>query len=134
VARRLLEASSMKNFATLATLAIAVLAVSAPALADAPPQRSDPMKVRISLKDGSAVREFNVIIPTDGPCASATQKAPDRQFEFKACPSHDAHLVLDWFVRSANTEYRSTSSIPFEHGSIAELGSTTGPRLTVTIE
>ncbi|TMQ24752.1 MAG: hypothetical protein E6J90_07335 [Deltaproteobacteria bacterium] len=120
---------------TFATFAFVFLALCTPALADAPrPPRPDVMKVHFSLKDGSAVQDYDVIVSSDGRCATAGQKRQDREVEITACASHDAHLALDWHVRSTGGEYRSTSSIPFEHGSTAELGSTTGPRLIVTIE
>lgn len=131
MARCLLDAFDMKTFATSALL---LLTLCAPALADtAQPPRSQ-LKIRFSVKEGASARDFTVVLPSDGPCASATQKAPDHEIDIRACPSHDAHLMLDWRVRGPSGEYHSTSSIPFERGTTAELGTTTGPRLTVAIE
>jgi hypothetical protein len=59
---------------------------------------------------------------------------PDHAFELKACASHDAHLTVEWSVHSSSGEYRSTSTIPLEHGGRAEFGSTSGPRLVVAIQ
>jgi hypothetical protein len=126
VARSLLALPTMTTFATFAFV---FLALCTPALADSPqPPRSEALKIRLSLKDGSAVRDYNVIVSPDNSCATAIQKSQDRDVELKACASRDGHLAIDWRVRSGSSEYHSTSSISSDHGS------TTGPRLTVTVE
>jgi hypothetical protein len=121
----------MTRFATFSL----VLLLSSAALADtAPPPRSETMKIRFSLRDGGAPRDFSVIASTEHPCATVSQRSSDRDVELKACATRDAHLGIEWRVRVGASEYHSTSSIPFEHGATADLGSSTGPRLTVTVE
>lgn len=119
---------------TFAAFAFVLLALSTPALADPPAPRPAPMKIRVSLHDASSTRSFDVMVSSDAPCASASHKLADQRFELKACASRDAHLTIEWELRDAAGEYRSTSSIPFEHGATAELGTTAGPRITVKID
>ena len=119
---------------TFAAFAFVLLALCTPALADSPPPRPAPMKIRVSLHDANPTRSFDVMVSPDGPCASAKHKLADQQFELKACAAPGAHLTIEWEVHDAAGEYRSISSIPFEHGATAELGTTAGPRITVKID
>jgi len=125
---------------TFATFSVVLLALCGSALADpapppaAPPPRTELLKIRFSLRDAGAPRDFQVSVSPDNPCATAFQKSQDREVELKACASRDAHLAIDWRVRSAAGEYHSTSSIPSEHGTTIELGSSPGPRLAVTVQ
>lgn len=121
---------------TLAGSGFVLLLLCGPALADpAPPARSDSVKVRFALRDAAASnRTFDVIVSPDHPCATADERDPDHHIELKACVTGDAHLDVEWSTRSSSSEYRSTSSLPLVHGATAELGTTTGPRLGVTVQ
>jgi len=118
---------------TFAAFAFVLLALCSPALAD-PPPRPAPMKIRVSLHESNTTRSFDVMVSPDGPCAEASHKVAERLFALKTCASHDARLMIEWEVRDATNVYRSTSSMPFEPGATAELGTTAGPRITVKID
>ena len=131
VARSLLGRRAMTTFAAFSFV---LLALCTPALADsADPPRPVSARIRFSLHEASVTRSFDVMV-SDEQCAFASTKHADQRIEIKACVQRGTQLMIDWEVRSAAGEYRSTSSMPFEHGATAELGSSTGPRLRVTIE
>lgn len=112
-----------------------LLALCTPALADtAAPPRPAPTKIRLSVHADNTTRDYDVMVSSDDRCAVANHKAADQQIELQACASRDSHLTIHWEVRSSAGEYHSSSSIPFEHGTTADLGSSTGPRLTVKID
>jgi hypothetical protein len=120
---------------TFATFTLVLLALCTPALADtAAPPPPAPTKIRFSVHQANTTRDFDVMVSSDDRCAVARHKAADEQIELQACASHDSHLTINWDVRSSAGEYHSTSSIPFEHGTTADLGSSAGPRLTVKID
>jgi hypothetical protein len=120
---------------TFAASAFVLLVLCGPALADsASPVRLDSLQVHFTLHDAGSARSFDVIVSPDHPCATASEKSPDHQIELKACVSHDAHLDVEWFTRSSSSEYRSTSSLLLVHGATAELGTTNGPRLGVSVQ
>jgi len=120
---------------TLAAFTFVLLAFCTPALADsAPPPRAVPSKIRFSVQGDGLTRSFDVMVSPEERCASASHKLADQQVEINACATRDAHLTIHWEVRGPTGEFRSSSSIPFEHGSTAELGSTAGPRLTVAVQ
>jgi hypothetical protein len=120
---------------TLAASACLLLFVGGPALADpAPPARPDSLKIHFAQRDAQALRAFDVIVSPARPCATASEKNPDQQIELKACLSDDAHLDVEWFTRTAAGEYRSTSSLPVTRGQTTEIGTSSGPRLGVTVQ
>jgi hypothetical protein len=120
---------------TLAASACLLLLVCGPALADpAAPARPDSLKIHFAQRDAATTRAFDVIVSPDRPCATASEKNPDHQIELKACVSSDAHLDVEWFTRSSAGEYRSTSSLAVTRGATAELGTSSGPRLGVTVQ
>jgi hypothetical protein len=120
---------------TFAAFSFVLLALCTPALADsAPPARPVATKIRFSVHDASTTRTFDLMISGDDHCASASHKLAGQQIELKACAFRDTHLSIEWEVRGSAGEFRSSSSIPFERGATAELGSSAGPRLTVTIQ
>ena len=113
----------------------ALLFLCGPALAESrSPARLDSIKVHFALHDAATTRLFDVIVSPDHPCATASEKSPDHQIELKACVTPDAHLDIEWYTRSASSEYRSTSSIALVHGATAELGAANGPRLGVSVQ
>ncbi len=116
---------------TLAASLVLIGSLCAPALAD-PPPRAD-LKIRFALRD-TATTHFDVMVGAGNPCATANEKHSDREVQLRACMTDAGHLDVSWSTRSAWGEYSSTSSVPVSHGSVAELGSATGPRLTVTVQ
>ena len=120
---------------TLAASGFVLLVLCGPALADsAAPARPDSLQVHFALHDAGTARIFDVIVSPDHPCATARETHPDHQIELKACVSYDAHLDVEWSMRSASREYRSTSSLVLAHGATAELGTVNGPRLGVSVQ
>jgi len=137
MARGLLHRGAMTTFArlSLVLLALCSSALADPAPPPAPtPPRPELLKIRFSLRDVGAQRDFQVTVSPDNPCATAFQKSQDREVELKACASRDAHVAIDWRVTSAAGEYHSTSSIPSERGTSIELGSSPGPRLAIALQ
>ena len=120
----------MKIFATAA---LAVLALCAPAVADPAQPPPTQFKIRFTMRDATT-QVVDVMVSTASPCATATRKRPDHEFELRACATHDLRLDLDWASRGAGGEYRSSSSMLLAHGATAELGSERGPHLTVAIQ
>lgn len=106
-----------------------LLTLCAPALAEPP---RDDLKIRFALRD-TTTTHFDVMVGAGNPCATASEKHPDREVQLRACMT-DAHLEVVWSTRSAWGEYSSTSSLPIARGTSAELGSANGPRLTVTVQ
>jgi len=126
----------MKTFAA----AFAILfTLCAPALADSGPPRSAPpesLKIRFTVHDpATTTRSFDVVVGAASPCATASEKRTDHEMDLRACVSAaGAELDIVWFNRGSGGEYRTTSSIPFVHGSTAELGAANGPRLVVEVQ
>ena len=96
--------SGRRAMTTFAAFAFVLLALCTPALADSPPPRPAPMKIRVSLHDANPTRSFDVMVSPDGPCASAKHKLADQQFELKACAAPGAHLTIEWEVQDAAGE------------------------------
>jgi hypothetical protein len=120
---------------TLAASSFLLLFLCGPALAESPPPaRNDSLKVHFAQRDAAATRAFDVIVSPDHPCATASEKTSDHEIQLKACVTGDAHLDVEWFTRSPSGEYRSTSSLPLTRGATAELGTSSGPRLGVTVQ
>jgi hypothetical protein len=126
----LLVVASMK---TSAAIAVIVLSLCAPALAD-PAPAAPSYKLRFTLHDASAARTFLVVVGPRLPCATATEKQSDRESDLRACVVDDTHLEVSWSTRSATHEYRSSSSLPLAAGMTADLGSGDGPRLTIAVQ
>jgi hypothetical protein len=115
----------------LAVSAYVLLVLCGPALADAP--RADSFKVKLALREGAALRAFEVSVVSDAPCATVHDRTTDREIDIEACGSRAGQLDVDWFTRSPRGELRSTSSLALAHGATAELGPAEGPRFTVTV-
>jgi hypothetical protein len=124
---------------TLTVSAILLLSLCAPVFADAgsPGLAAGPVKIRFAVRESEITRSFDVVVAPDGPCASATERRADRSIELKACMVRDS-LDIEWSTRrssnTSTTEYHSTSSVKIVRGETTELGSSEGPRLTVTIQ
>jgi hypothetical protein len=125
---------------TFATCALMLLSLCAAALAEpAPPPPPPPppapaqFKIHFTLHDDTT-QAFDVVVSSDSPCAKASKKGPGREIELRACAARDSRLDVEWYTRGPAGEYRSTSSVSLVRGATAEMGSQTGPRLTVTIQ
>jgi hypothetical protein len=121
----------MKIFATSAFV---LLALCAPALADAP--APSPIKLRLAVHAGKDTRTYDLIV-VEHACAHSNARVGDQQDELKVC-AHDesargVRLDVDWFTRSAAGEYHSESSIVMARGTTAELGRT-DLRLGVSVQ
>jgi hypothetical protein len=117
---------------TLAASAIVLVTLCAPALGD-PAGPPDSLKIRFALRD-TTTTHFDVIVAARGPCATARHTHPGREIQLTACMADATQLTVEWLTRTGASEYRSTSSVPAVRGAVTELGTTTGPRLTVTVQ
>jgi hypothetical protein len=125
---------------TFTVAAIVLFSLCAPLFADSAAPPPSTVKVRFALREPDLTRSFDVIVAPDRPCATASDRKPDRQVELKACIVRDS-LDIEWMSRksvttstgSSSSEYRSTSSVKIVRGETTELGSSEGPRLSVTI-
>jgi hypothetical protein len=123
---------------TLTVSAIVLLSLCAPVFADAgsPGPAAGSLKIRFAVREAETTRSFDVVLAPDRPCASASERKVDRQLELKACIVRDS-LDIEWTTRKSSNnstaEYHSTSSIKIVRGETTEIGTSDGPRLSVTI-
>jgi hypothetical protein len=117
----------------LTASAATLLFLCAPALADSPPQPKEWLKLRFALRDAGS-QTFDLVVGPQSPCATVNQKLASREVELIACVGSDSRLDITWSTRSSSSEYRSRSSIPMTRGTTTELGSSTGPRLEVSVQ
>jgi hypothetical protein len=119
---------------TFAAFAFAFVALCSPAFADPAPARPASLALRLVVNAGGAPRSYDVLVTTDHRCAMASQKRADHEDNITVCTSDEGRLDIEWWMRDAATEYHSKDSVVLARGASAELGSSNGPRLTVTVQ
>src|SRR5690242_1772438 len=95
---------------TFAALAVALVALSSPAIAGAP-QTPGSLNLHLVINAAGAPRAYDLVVTTDHRCALASQRRGDVEDNITVCTSDEGRLDIEWFTRSAGSDYHSKGSV-----------------------